>query len=197
MTKSLTETVRSTTTIPAVHTSPKQTVVTTIVLTTLVSTVTADQPSSSPCVDKTITSTTTMTKFVTKPAEPSQSLVMISQLSDGQINGPPVTAHGPLDPSSLDFLHSTTKPTPSPSAFIDPLQSWLVTGHPQPSVGFPHHGPYKNSTTCTESTTHHDGTETRNPDAPIPFPTQSFLNVTSLLEHGHGPKPGHQPTLSV
>lgn len=100
MTKNITETVHSTTTIPASHPSPKQTVVTTVVLTTLVSTVTEDKPTSSGCVDKTITSTRTVTKHVTGPqgtfnflaqgvsqanflTEPSQSLVMLSQLSDG------------------------------------------------------------------------------------------------------------------
>lgn len=73
MTKDITETIHSTTTIhephvspKASHHSPKPMTVTHVVMTTVVATVTADAPTMSHCKDHTITKTVTVTKHMSK-----------------------------------------------------------------------------------------------------------------------------------
>lgn len=74
MTKNITETLHSTTTIHEPHHSPmpshhlpKPKTITNVVMTTVVSTVTADEHSKSHCMDHTITKTETITKHVPMP----------------------------------------------------------------------------------------------------------------------------------
>lgn len=197
----------------------------------------AHEHTMSHCKEKTITKTVTITKRESKQhgklkslrkrgaeltlLESSQSLIMISQLSDGessqshsppcitdlqegQISGAtvPVTSmistvsHMPMEPSSLSIHHGPPIISPSPSAIVNPLQSLPSHGMPRLSMGMPPHGYGTGSTTCNESMSYHDGTETRNSDAPVQFPIQHIHNVTSIMGHSHATKPVHKPTLS-